>query len=1308
MSCFSRLLARCLGHDTKQDSTTSSHPQQQQGPGNRKYDGALGFKRNARPEPQGPPPPVPPHERCCLDGPGIAEVAGFAGKRTYFAIACMKEDGGLDSFVKDNLIVEISGPATLVPTITRSQLGAKVSYTARKAGSYTVSIQYFAGEVPGSPYKIEILPGKIDASHSTIEHASGLVQGVLVVPLFMECRIRVVSRDSCDNERRSGGMIEGFNVKTQLLAEDVESESYATRMENEDKAWRVACARPDMVGPLRKKRFGGFTGWEALHCCLAGDAFFYSLSPSDVQPRGVLYLEGSQVRDLGRACFEVFVPLAYSRANVVKERQVNRVFTFKAESQSSATRWMEAIRSAKPLEEEELLEARDGHVEGRGFDAEDIAKLREAIQQSELTAVKQLEFEKQVMREREERGWKRRMEVEGEDDSIDADYVHVEMPSAAKAGKPEQALRDEEEAEDRPAASEKLTSKQARVQAAMRNTALTPQERQRKIQEIMREPAPEAVGEEKKEGEEGASKQERVRRLMQDTSLTPQERQKRIQQVMSEKAKGRPEEADEESKQKLREAQKRVKALLAAGKAELGAITTVSAEETKLADDRPVEVRIVLGDDMTGDVGEEDVIDLGVLPCSSTLREVKAACSYYLDENRMQRLTPERTSLVSTSSGRLLQNEDAILATIDHQDPTISLILVPRGLEGTVQGSIHAQHEIAKAQERERELEDELEQDEPSDVEEYIPEEADAACRMLVEDNSDGSYWLTFSFVARGVFKAQVTYRGSPLKQASFQVIVLKPNVFTRLRATLNPNTSKKSSTATSATSGLIDFPATWLSETEEWVDVELRFAHRQLVVYKGGGLVQALTGLKLFHSRLFSFPIKRNVRFDPLPGGPRVAISDGSGHQLVFSTPDRMIVQASFYLLLQSRIAGMGESFSERKRKFDRSLKAQRPATRGAQVLRVRRNRLVEDAFNSMGSKESSAWTQEWQIRFEGEAGVDWGGLQREFFTVLGRELFDCKREVEGKKLFVRMGSDSGVLVHLNEEARAERQLMYFNFAGKVMGKCLYDAAVLGSHHLLSVHMARSLIKAILGLPVSFQDFETDDPQLFKSKVQFMIDNSIDEAGLDLHFVEETYSKTGSLLRSVELLPGGSKVPVNDANKRRYLRLLALHRLALLPQPWKTQEAAPQIRALVEGFYSIIPEELLEPFDENELELMLCGTPEVSVEDLKRNTQYPRMTNPLGVPVIQWFWQCVENMSNEDRARLLQFVTGSSQVPSGGFQTLEPKFNVQLNFAPPSHLPVSHTCFNTIELPDYRSFEQLQDRLALALKEGAEGFGEA
>lgn len=77
-----------------------------------------------------------------------------------------------------------------------------------------------------------------------------------------------------------------------------------------------------MAGALRKKRFGGFSGWEVCYFCLAGDALFYSASPSDSQPRGVLYLDGCRVRDQGGGTFEVFVPLAYSRANVVKEKQV--------------------------------------------------------------------------------------------------------------------------------------------------------------------------------------------------------------------------------------------------------------------------------------------------------------------------------------------------------------------------------------------------------------------------------------------------------------------------------------------------------------------------------------------------------------------------------------------------------------------------------------------------------------------------------------------------------------------------------------------------------------------------------------------------------------------------------------------------------------------------------------------------------------------------------------------------------------------------------------------------------------------------
>eukprot|EP00960_Hanusia_phi_P003919 115286-Hanusia_phi.AAC.1 len=122
----------------------------------------------------------------------------------------------------------------------------------------------------------------------------------------------------------------------------------------------------------------------------------------------------------------------------------------------------------------------------------------------------------------------------------------------------------------------------------------------------------------------------------------------------------------------------------------------------------------------------------------------------------------------------------------------------------------------------------------------------------------------------------------------------------------------------------------------------------------------------------------------------------------------------------------GRGRSSRRRRRRRGRGRRRMR-------WEQVRRNRLVEDAFTAMGSKETSAWTQAGEAyedaksrrsrRLTGSAGVDWGGLQREFFTVLGRELFDCKREVEGKKLFVRMGSESSALVHLNQEATADRQ---------------------------------------------------------------------------------------------------------------------------------------------------------------------------------------------------------------------------------------------------------------------------------------------
>jgi E3 ubiquitin-protein ligase HUWE1 len=50
-------------------------------------------------------------------------------------------------------------------------------------------------------------------------------------------------------------------------------------------------------------------------------------------------------------------------------------------------------------------------------------------------------------------------------------------------------------------------------------------------------------------------------------------------------------------------------------------------------------------------------------------------------------------------------------------------------------------------------------------------------------------------------------------------------------------------------------------------------------------------------------------------------------------------------------------------------------------------------------------------------------------------------------------------------------------------------------------------------------------------------------------------------------------------------------------------------------------------------------------VDDLKTNTEYSGYS--IASPVVQWFWDIVQGFSKEDKARFLQFVTGTSKVCS-------------------------------------------------------------
>ncbi|KAL0793741.1 hypothetical protein Bca101_065118 [Brassica carinata] len=359
---------------------------------------------------------------------------------------------------------------------------------------------------------------------------------------------------------------------------------------------------------------------------------------------------------------------------------------------------------------------------------------------------------------------------------------------------------------------------------------------------------------------------------------------------------------------------------------------------------------------------------------------------------------------------------------------------------------------------------------------------------------------------------------------------------------------------------------------------------------------------------------------------------------------------------------------------------------------ISVRRAYILEDSYNQLRMRSNQELKGRLTVHFQGEEGIDAGGLTREWYQLLSRVIFD-----KGALLFTTVGNDSTFQPNPNSVYQTEH-LSYFKFVGRVVGKALFDG------QLLDVHFTRSFYKHILGVKVTYHDIEAIDPDYYKA-LKWMLENDISDV-LDLTFSVDAdeeklilYEKTE--VTDHELIPGGRNIKVTEENKHEYVDLIAEHRL--------TTAIRPQINAFLEGFSELILKDLISIFNDKELELLISGLPDIDLDNLRANTEYSGYSP--GSPVIQWFWEVVQGLSKEDKARLLQFVTGTSKVPLEGFSALQgisgaQKFQIHKAYGSANHLPSAHTCFNQLDLPEYPSKEHLQERLLLAIHEASEGFG--
>ncbi|KAG7352855.1 HECT-domain ubiquitin-transferase [Nitzschia inconspicua] len=356
-----------------------------------------------------------------------------------------------------------------------------------------------------------------------------------------------------------------------------------------------------------------------------------------------------------------------------------------------------------------------------------------------------------------------------------------------------------------------------------------------------------------------------------------------------------------------------------------------------------------------------------------------------------------------------------------------------------------------------------------------------------------------------------------------------------------------------------------------------------------------------------------------------------------------------------------------------------------GSLRLHVRRQHVFEDTYHQLRLRNADEMRGRLNITFRNEQGVDAGGLSREFFGVLAKEIFN-----PNYALFTSTEDGSTFQPNPNSSINPDH-LSYFRFVGRIVGKAVSDG------YLLDAYFTRSLYKHMLGIKPSHPDMEAIDPDYYKN-LKTILEYDLGDLGLDLTFSIEDHSFGTS--QTVDLIEDGRNVPVTEENKAKYVSLVCQHRM--------TTAISSQIKSYLDGFYELVSKDLIQIFTPRELELLISGLPDIDILDLKKNTDYVgwKATDQQ----IEWFWNVMFSLSRKQKASFLQFVTGSSKVPLAGFGELPgmrgvQKFSIHKAGGSTGALMSAHTCFNSLDLPVYKSEDELREKLLYAINEGGGAF---
>ncbi|XP_051823686.1 probable E3 ubiquitin-protein ligase HERC6 [Antechinus flavipes] len=335
--------------------------------------------------------------------------------------------------------------------------------------------------------------------------------------------------------------------------------------------------------------------------------------------------------------------------------------------------------------------------------------------------------------------------------------------------------------------------------------------------------------------------------------------------------------------------------------------------------------------------------------------------------------------------------------------------------------------------------------------------------------------------------------------------------------------------------------------------------------------------------------------------------------------------------------------------------------------LLNVRRSHLVEDTLRQLSKVVDNDLRKELWVSFTEEIGFDLGGVRKEFFHDVFKEMIHPKYEMF-------MYCEKSSLMWFPPSPKFEEK-SYFLF-GILCGLSIANGNV------ANLPFPLALYKKLLNQDLSLEDLQELSPKFDQLKL-LLDENAKNIEDCDMNFSIHWAGK------NVDLIPNGSSILVNKSNKEDFVSKYINYIF--------NTSVEKIYKEFERGFYKVCEREILNIFQPEELREVMTGNPEYDWKKFEENSEY-HCGYSKSHPTIRMFWNAFHRLSLEKKKKFLLFLTGSDRFQAQGVENLGIKF-VCPDSSREEDPPKAKTCFNILYLPKYSTRKRMEEALQIAIR---------